>query len=48
MFQNYFVFFGFSIPEISFAYRTTISEIPKTIKDNFNIFEECKGAGRKI
>jgi len=39
MFQNDFLFSGFSIPEISFAYGTTIPKTPKTVKSNFGIFE---------
>jgi len=38
-----FLSFRFSTPKIPFAYVTTISETPKTVKDNF---EECRGAGR--
>ena len=38
----------FCILEISFPYGTTISKIPKTIKDNFCIFEECRHAERKV
>jgi len=48
MLRNEFFSFGFSIMEISFAYGTTIPEIPKTVKGNFSIFEECRGAERKV
>jgi len=49
MLQNkFFLCSVFSIPKISFAYRTTILETPKTVKSNFDIFEECRGAGRKF
>jgi len=43
-----FLSFRFSTPEIPFAYGTTISETPNIVKDNFGIFEECRGAGRKM
>ena len=39
---------GFSILKISFTYGITILETPKTVKGNFSIFEECRGAGRKM
>jgi len=39
---------GFFISKISFAYRTTILETPKTVKGNLGILEECRGAGRKV
>jgi len=34
--------------EIPFTYGTTILETPKTVKSNFGIFKECRGAGRKM
>jgi len=37
--------FSCSVP---LAYRTTIPETPKTVKDNFDILEECRGTGRKM
>jgi len=43
-----FLSYGFSILETSFAYGITILETPKTLKANFGIFEECRGAGRKV
>jgi len=36
------------VPEIPFAYGITISKTPKIVNGNFGIFEECRGAGRKI
>jgi len=48
MFQNDFLSSRFSIPEIQFAYGISILKTPKTVKDNFSIFERCRGAGRKM
>jgi len=53
MFQNNFLFFKFSIPKISFIYRTTIMKIPKIriiliFSKEYKVQEEmCKGAGKK-
>jgi len=47
VFQNEFLSSKFSILKISFTYETTIPETPKTVKDNFDIFKECRGTERK-
>ena len=48
MFRNNILSFGFFILKISFTYRITILETPKTVKGNLNILEECSGARRKV
>jgi len=43
-----FQYSRFSIPEIPFTYGITIPKTPKIVKDNFDIFEECRVARRKM
>jgi len=48
MFWNDFFIFQIFYYGNIFVYGITISETPKIVKGNFDIFEECRGAGRKV
>jgi len=48
LFQNDILFSRFYISKISLLTELLFGKHPKTIKVNFGILKECRGAGRKM